>query len=247
MEFSPNNDVIKLCIQGMEMEDKGDSEEAGKLFLQAWNEAANDFEKFTAAYYVARHQKNVPDKLRWLKTVLEFGLKINNDTVKSAFPSLYLNIAKCYEDLGDLDNAKKHNDLANSFKDKPSDKGPFYHGTKADLQIGDLLTAGGKSNYKAELTMNHIYFTALANGAGLAAALANGDGRERVYIVEPTGSFENDPNVTDKKFPGNPTRSYRSRSPLKIVGELTDWTRITPEELQKWREKLANGKGEIIN
>lgn len=247
MEFSPNNNVIKLCLQGMDMEDKGKPEEAGKLFLQAWNEAADDFEKFTSAYYVARHQKNIPDKLKWLKTVLEFGLKINNDTVKSAFPSLYLNIAKCYEDLGDLDNAKKHNDLSNSFKDKPSDKGPFYHGTRADLHIGDLLTAGGKSNYKAELVMNHIYFTALANGAGLAAALANGDGHERVYIVEPTGSFENDPNVTDKKFPGNPTRSYRSQAPLKIVGEVTDWVRITPEELRKWREKLANNKGEIIN
>ena len=95
--------------------------------------------------------------------------------------------------------------------------------------------------------MNHIYFTALVNGAGLAAALAKGDGPERVYIVEPTGSFENDPNVTDKKFPGNPTRSYRTRAPLKIVGEVTDWVRETPEELQKWREKLAEAKGDIIN
>ena len=247
MEFSPNNPVVKLCLQGMNMEDNSNSEEAGKLFLQAWNEATDDFEKFTAGFYVARHQQNVSDKLRWLETVLELGLKINNDTVKSAFPSLYQNIAKCYEELGDADNAKKNYKSANSLKDKPSEKGPFYHGTRADLQIGDLLTAGGKSNYKAELTMNHIYFTALANGAGLAAALANGDGRERVYIVEPTGSFENDPNVTDKKFPGNPTRSYRSQSPLKIVGEATDWVRITPEELQKWREKLASSKGEIIN
>ncbi len=131
------------------------------------------------------------------------------------------------------------------------DNGPFYHGTKADLQVGDLLTAGFRSNYKPEVIMNHIYFTALVNGAGLAAALAQGDGRERVYIVEPTGSFENDPNVTDKKFPGNPTRSYRSQAPLKIVGEVTDWVRQTPEELQKWREKLANIKAnpraEIIN
>ena len=134
-----------------------------------------------------------------------------------------------------------------SFTDKPSDNGPFYHGTKADLQIGDLLTAGSSSNYKPELIMNHIYFTALANGAGLAAALAKGEGRERVYIVEPTGSFENDPNVTDKKFPGNPTRSYRSQAPLRIVGEITDWVRQTPEELQKWRDKLANVEGEIIN
>jgi rifampin ADP-ribosylating transferase len=95
--------------------------------------------------------------------------------------------------------------------------------------------------------MNHIYFTALVNGAGLAAALAKGDGPEHVYIVEPTGGFENDPNVTNKKFPGNPTRSYRSKDPLKIVGEVTEWARQTPEELQKWREKLANVKGEIIN
>ena len=127
------------------------------------------------------------------------------------------------------------------------DNGPFYHGTKADLQVGDLLTAGFRSNYKTEVIMNHIYFTALVNGAGLAAALAKGGERERVYIVEPTGSFENDPNVTDKKFPGNPTRSYRSKAPLKIVGEVTDWVRQTPEQIQKWREKLANNKGEIIN
>jgi hypothetical protein len=131
------------------------------------------------------------------------------------------------------------------------DKGPFYHGTRADLQVGDLLTAGFRSNYRPEITMNHIYFTALVNGAGLAAALAKGDGRERVYIVEPMGSFENDPNVTDKKFPGNPTRSYRSQAPLKIVGEVADWVRQTPEELEKWRKKLeeikADPRGEIIN
>jgi hypothetical protein len=247
MEFDPSNNVIKLCVQGMDREAKGKPEEASRLFLQAWKEATNDFEKFIAAHYVARHQKNVPDKLKWLETSLQFALKINNDTVKSAFPSLYLNLAKCYEDINDPDNAKKNYELANSFKDKSSDKGPFYHGTKADLKIGDLLTPGGRSNYNPEIIMNHIYFTALVNGAGLAAALAKGDGRERVYIVEPTGSFENDPNVTDKKFPGNPTRSYRTLAPLKIVGEVTDWVRQTPEELQKWREKLANVKGEIIN
>jgi hypothetical protein len=247
MEFSPFNNIVKLCLQGMSMEENCKPEEASKLFFQAWNEATNDFEKFLAAHYVARHQKNVSDKLKWFETALQFALKTNNDAIKSAFPSLYLNIAKCHEDLGDFDKAKKNNELATSFKNKPSDKGPFYHGTKADLQIGDLLTAGGSSNYKSELKMNHIYFTALVNGAGLAAALAKGDGHERVYIVEPTGSFENDPNVTDKKFPGNPTRSFRSQSPLKIVGEVTDWVRQTPEELQKWREKLANNKGEIIN
>ena len=247
MEFNPNNNVIKLCIEAMGMEEKDKPEEASRLFLQAWNEATNDFEKFTAAYYVARHQKNISDKLNWLETALQFALKVNNDSVKGAFPSLYSNIAKCYEDLSDPGNAKKNYELANSFKNNPSDKGPFYHGTRADLQIGDMLTAGRESNYKSEFIMNHIYFTALVNGAGLAAALAKGDGPERVYIVEPTGSFENDPNVTDKKFPGNPTRSYRTQEPLRIIGEVTDWVRQTPEQLQQWREKLANVKGDIIN
>ncbi len=231
----------------MDMEEKGKPEEASKLFLQAWNEATNHFEKFIAAYYVARHQKNISDKLKWLETALQLVLKINNHSVNGALPSLYLNIAKCYEGLSDLDNAKKNHALAISFTNKPSDDGPFYHGTRVDLQVGDLLTAGFGSNYKHEVIMNHIYFTALVNGAGLAAALAKGNGRERVYIVEPTGSFENDPNVTDKKFPGNPTRSYRTEAPLKIIGEATDWVRLTPEELQEWREKLARSKGEIIN
>ncbi|MFF8881882.1 NAD(+)--rifampin ADP-ribosyltransferase [Streptomyces flaveolus] len=135
--------------------------------------------------------------------------------------------------------------------DKSLDEGPFFHGTKAELQIGDHLTAGFRSNYRPEIVMNHVYFTALRDGAGLAAELAAGDGAPRVYVVEPTGEFENDPNVTDKKFPGNPTRSYRSREPLRIVGEITDWTRQTPEALQMWRDRLAairqDDRAEIIN
>jgi hypothetical protein len=131
------------------------------------------------------------------------------------------------------------------------DEGPFYHGTKADLRAGDLLRPGFRSNYRPEVVMNHIYFTALPNGAGLAAELAAGDGAPRVYVVEPTGPFENDPNVTDKKFPGNPTRSYRSSAPIRVVGEVTDWTRLTPEELQAWRDRLealrTDERGAIIN
>ncbi|WP_372442816.1 NAD(+)--rifampin ADP-ribosyltransferase [Nocardioides nitrophenolicus] len=131
------------------------------------------------------------------------------------------------------------------------DEGPFFHGTKADLRVGDLLTAGFRSNYRPEVVMNHVYFTALPDGAGLAAELAPGDAEPRVYAVEPTGPFENDPNVTDKKFPGNPTRSYRSRDPLRVVGEVHDWTRLTPEALATWRERLAelreSERGEIIN
>ncbi|MDR6403246.1 rifampin ADP-ribosylating transferase [Chryseobacterium ginsenosidimutans] len=247
MEFSPFNHVVKLCLQGMDMEDKGNHEEANKLFLQGWEEATNDLEKFLAAHYISRNQKTASNKLKWLETALKHALKINDDTVKSAFPALYSNIAKCYEDLSDTEKAKENYELAKLFKDNPSDKGPFYHGTKADLQVGDLLTAGGNSNYKSDFKMNHIYFTGLVNGAGLAAALAKGDGPDRVYIVEPTGSYENDPNLTDKKFPGNPTRSYRSDSPLKITGEATDWVKPNPEDLEKFREKLADSKGQIIN
>jgi rifampin ADP-ribosylating transferase len=134
---------------------------------------------------------------------------------------------------------------------RASDAGPFFHGTKADLRVGDLLTAGFRSNYRPDIVMNHIYFTAIADGAGLAAELAPGDGAPRVYAVKPTGAFEDDPNVTDKRFPGNPTRSYRSSAPLRIVGEVTDWTRQTPAALQAWRERIAalrdDERGEIIN
>ena len=134
---------------------------------------------------------------------------------------------------------------------EPLDDGPFYHGTKADLREGDLLTPGFRSNYKPEVVMNHIYFTALPDGAGLAAEIAPGAGEPRVYLVEPTGEYENDPNVTDKKFPGNPTRSYRSTAPLRIVSEVHDWTRLTPEALQMWRDRLAairaDERAEIIN
>lgn len=135
------------------------------------------------------------------------------------------------------------------------EEGPFFHGTIADLCVGDFLTAGYRSNYRPEVIMNHVYFTALVDGAGLAAEiaaeLAEGTAVPRVYVVQPTGTFENDPNVTDKKFPGNPTRSYRSSAPLKVTGEITDWTRLTPEALQMWRERLtallSDKRAEIIN
>lgn len=131
------------------------------------------------------------------------------------------------------------------------DEGPFFHGTKAELREGDLLTAGFRSNYRPDVVMNHIYFTALLDGAGLAAELAPGESAPRVYAVEPTGDFENDPNVTDKRFPGNPTRSYRSREPLRVIREVADWPRQTPEALQAWRDRLAaireDERGEIIN
>ena len=133
----------------------------------------------------------------------------------------------------------------------PEEEGPFYHGTKADLREGDLLTAGFHSNYRPEVVMNHIYFTALVDGAGLAAEVARGDGEPRVYVIEPTGDYEDDPNVTDKKFPGNPTRSDRSSEPLRVITEVHGWTRLSPEALQSWRDRLAallsDQRAEIIN
>jgi len=135
------------------------------------------------------------------------------------------------------------------------DAGPFFHGTIADLRVGEFLTPRFRSNYRPEVVMNHVYFTAIVDGAGLAAEiaaeLAGGAAGPRVYCVEPTGPFENDPNVTDKKFPGNPTRSYRTSAPLRIVGEVAEWTRLTPEALQAWRDRLAkllaDPRAEIIN
>ncbi len=131
------------------------------------------------------------------------------------------------------------------------DDGPFFHGTKAELQAGGLLTAGFRSNYRPDVVMNHIYFTAVVDGAGLAAELAPGDVEPRVYEVEPLGPFEDDPNVTDKKFPGNPTRSYRSTEPLRVVREVADWTPLSAEALAMWRERLAalhgDERAEIIN
>lgn len=122
--------------------------------------------------------------------------------------------------------------------------GPFFHGTKADLAVGDVLTAGHGSNYHDGRVANHVYFAALLEpavwGAELAAAPADGPGRERVYVVEPTGPFEDDPNVTNKKFPGNVTRSYRTRDPLRIVGEVEHWQPHSPEVLRAMLDSLAD-------
>ncbi|MCH5719214.1 rRNA adenine methyltransferase [Niabella hibiscisoli] len=106
MQFDENNEIVRLCAEGMELEGQGKKEEASKLFKNAWDKAANDFEKFISAHYVARHQETIEDKLHWDKTSLTLALRINDHNVKGALPSLYLNIAKCYEDLNDLHSAK---------------------------------------------------------------------------------------------------------------------------------------------
>jgi rifampin ADP-ribosylating transferase len=119
------------------------------------------------------------------------------------------------------------------------DPGPFFHGTRADLRPGDLLTPGWRSNYGSGRQAGHIYLTATREGAPLAAELARGEGRPRVYRVEPLGSIEDDPNVTDKRFPGNPTRSYRTTEPLRIVEEITDWEPPPAKMVQHLRERMG--------
>jgi hypothetical protein len=247
MEFSPKNKVVQLCLQGMAAESAGRAGEAQGAFQEAWNAAEEDLEKFLAAYFLGRSQTEAAARLQWLQAALEHALKIGDDSVMSALPPLYAMMAQSQADLGRHEEAGRLARLGASVNAAPASRGPFYHGSKADLSPGDLLTAGKESNYQAGLSMAHVYFTALLQGAGLAAELAKGDAEPRVYVVEPTGPFEHDPNVTNSKFPGNPTRSYRSAAPLKVVAEAKDWRRMAPEEMASWRKKLAEPKGPIIN
>lgn len=137
----------------------------------------------------------------------------------------------------------------------PIDDRPLFHGTAAALPPGTMLTAGFRSNYRPDVVMRHVYVTAQRDGAGLAAelaaALVGGDATPHVYEVEPTGALEDDPNVTDKRFPGNPTRSFRTTEPVRILREVEDWTRLTPEALQTWRERIVakapEDRGEILH
>ena len=114
----------------------------------------------------------------------------------------------------------------------------FYHGTKANLNVGDLIRPGFGSNF-VERALKHIYFSATLDAAAWGAELASGEGGGRIYIVEPTGPFEDDPNLTDKKFPGNMTASYRSLDPLRVTGEIEEWVGHSPERLQEMRDNLA--------
>jgi Rifampin ADP-ribosyl transferase len=123
-----------------------------------------------------------------------------------------------------------------------SDFGPFFHGTKADLHLGDLLEPGYGSNFGERVKANYIYLTATLDAATWGAELALGEGPGRIYRVEPTGAFEDDPNLTDKRFPGNPTKSYRTREPLRVVGEVVDWEPHSPEVLQGMRDHLEELK-----
>ncbi len=131
MQFDPENPIIKLCAQGMQLEGEGKPEEAAAIFQQAWEQAANDFDKFTCAHYIARHQKTVTDKLKWDETALRLALAIKEDGIEGTYPSLYLNIAKCYEDLNDFPSAKENYQNALS-----------YAGFLPDDGYGNMIRAG---------------------------------------------------------------------------------------------------------
>ena len=120
--------------------------------------------------------------------------------------------------------------------------GPFYHGTKADLKQGDLIAPGYNSNYGSRKRAGYVYLTATLEAATWGAELAMGEGPGRIYIVEPTGPIADDPNLTDRKYPGNPTKSYRTRDPLRVTGEVKDWTGHSPEQLKAMRDHLEELK-----
>lgn len=139
-----------------------------------------------------------------------------------------------------MENSQSENKLDVPFHSPFSQT--FFHGTKADLKIGDFIQVGFNSNYVQDSKLNHIYMTATLDAAIWGAELAFGQGRERIYLVEPTGAIEDDPNVTDKKFPGNPTMSYRSLHPLKVVGEVTLWHGHSPQQVKAMKDGLAKLK-----
>ena len=124
--------------------------------------------------------------------------------------------------------------------------GVYLHGTKADLAVGEMLVSGRESNFEQGRVMNYVYFTATLDAATWGAELASGEDRGRIYVVEPMGEFEDDPNLTDKKFPGNPTQSFRSSEPLRVLGELVDWVGHSPMKLQAMRDAVqGKGPGQI--
>ena len=123
----------------------------------------------------------------------------------------------------------------------------YLHGTKADLKPGDVIEAGRASNYGERTSAVFVYLTATLDAATWGAELAIGDGPGRIYVVEPTGPIEDDPNLTDKRFPGNPTRSYRTRDPIRVIREITDWKGHTPEQLQAMKDGVARAAEQGIH
>lgn len=123
----------------------------------------------------------------------------------------------------------------------------YFHGTKADLKMGDLIEVGFNANYGQRKNAKYIFLTATLDAAVWGAELASGEGREKIYLVEPTGTIEDDPDLTDKKFPGNPTQSYRSTSPFRVVGEVIHWQGHPSDQVKAMKEQLARLNEQGIN
>lgn len=247
MRFNPTSPFIQQLMQAIIQAEQGELAQAATTLDKMYRQTDDDYEKFLLAYQFAKVTTDIFERVKWLSVSLESAQKIDDEEVKSAYVTLFRDLSEAYKALGNHDYEKKYLELAEVEPTTPTDQGPFYHGTKADLEVGDLLVPGDLSNYQDDLVMNHIYFTAYLNGAGLAATLAKGTGKKRVYKIVPTGEFENDPNVTDEKFPGNLTRSYRSAQPLKIVAEIEDWQALSQQQKQEWQAKVQKNEGEIIN
>lgn len=245
--FNPKNPTVAACVLSMRLTAQGKQPEANEILQQTFQQVTNPFEKFIAAFQIASLTSDDRSKCKWLEKALIYVQQAKDQNSDTALKQIYEQLSTAYKRLNVTTLAQKYYELAKQQSLLPNDPGPFYHGTRAELSVGDLLTAGKQSNYEADLKMNHIYFTSNLEGAILAASLAQGKGQERIYMVEPTGIFEHDPNVTDKKFPGNLTCSYRSTYPLEIVGEVTNYTKQSEDERKEWQENIAKHQGKIIN
>lgn len=153
-QFDPFDPIIRLCLNGMNLEDSGKSEEAHIVFMQAWKDASDDLGKFLSAYFIARLQNEKQKELDWLIKAMHHALNIEEVSVQSALPTLYNRIASCYEAVSVPINAKKYRDLACSKDLVPVDNGPFFHGTKAVLDVGELLTPGGEYEFNDQKTLS---------------------------------------------------------------------------------------------
>ncbi len=247
LEFDPNNEVILKCLKAQKLFEDGKDDEANIVFIKAQEKVSNKFEEFIFLYYQSRVLIDEKEKLSILKKAISIAKNLNNDIARSALTSLANQVADIYQKQGKIQKYSEYNNLAQSYIFKISDIGPFYHGTNVKLNVGDLLKPGFKSNYNSDVIMNHIYFTASKRGAAFAAELVAVENKPYVYLVEPLGNYENDPNVTNQRFIGNPTRSYRSDKPLRILEIITKWEQHSPDQIKAWREKVKNNKGKIIN
>ena len=177
MRFNPTSPFIQQLMQAIIQTEQGNLAQAEAILDRMYRQTDDDYEKFLLAYQFSKVTTDIFERVKWLSVSLESAQKIDDEEVKSAYVTLFRDLSAAYKVLGNHDYEKKYLELAEAEPKTPTYQGPFYHGTKADLEVGDLLVPGGLSNYQDDLVMNHIYFTANLNGAGLAATLVKGTGK----------------------------------------------------------------------